>query len=134
MEKKLILAILGGTITMLIIGGILFAGLMGGSMEQWTQENASCLKEMSMIWWLVGSLIASVFMAILIHKFGRTTFLKGAIDGAWITFFMVLWYGVFNASTFTAYGWDWLPFDLLGNMVAGSVAGGVIAWILGKVK
>ena len=40
----------------------------------------------------------------------------------------------FNASTFTAYSWDWLPFDLLGNMVCGSLAGGVIAWILGKVK
>lgn len=134
MEKKLVFSILGGTITMLISGMILFAGLLGGSMEQWTQENAGCLKEMSMIWWVVGSLIGSVFMAILIQKFGRTTFLKGAIDGAWITFFMVLWYGVFNASTFTAYSWDWLPFDVLGNVVCGSLAGGVIAWILGKVK
>ncbi len=134
MEKKFILAVLGATITMMIIGMILFAGLMGGSMEQWMTDNADCLKEMSMIWWVVGSLVASVFMTILLQKFGTQTFLKGAIEGAWITFFMVLGYGILNASTFTAYGWDWLPFDLLGNVVAGSLAGGVIGWIFGKVK
>jgi formate/nitrite transporter FocA (FNT family) len=102
--------------------------------EKWMQDNAACLNEMNPIWWIVSGLVQALFYAILLHKFGVTTFKGGAIAGAWISLLMVLYFGIANASTFKAYTWEWLPIDLAGNIVSGAVAGGVIGWIFGKVK
>lgn len=111
----------------------IFMGLLGGMAEKWQADFTSCLN-MNMVGGMIGSLVLSFFMAILLHRFGVSTFKGGAIAGAWITFLMVLWFGLWNASTFTAYPWSWLPYDVIGNTIVGAVAGGVIGWIYGKVK
>jgi cytochrome b subunit of formate dehydrogenase len=134
MIKKLILGSLGGLVTGSIVSTIIFMGLMGSKVEEWMQENAACLHEMSPVGMIAGSLVLSVFITILLMKFEITTFMEGAKASAWVTFFVILWYGIFNASTFTAYGWDWLPLDVVGNVVTSAFAGGVAGWILGKVK
>ncbi len=134
MEKKIILGTLGGAVASMLVTGIFFAGLLGSTAEKWMQDNAACLKEMNMMWWVAASLVQCLFMAIVIYKFGAGTFRSGIVAGAWITFFITLWYGIYTASTYKAYTWSWLPFDLVGNTIAGAVAGGVIGWIFGKVK
>ncbi|MCB0521678.1 MAG: hypothetical protein H6577_25950 [Lewinellaceae bacterium] len=134
MEKKILFGTLGGFVAGNVIAAAIFMGLMGGMLEKWMADNAACVHEMSMTGGLLGSLVLSLFIAILLHKFGVSTIKSGAIAGAWITFLMVLWYGIWNATTFTAYTWSWLPYDLIGNTVTGAIAGGVIGWIYGKVK
>ncbi|TAK35813.1 MAG: hypothetical protein EPO28_14160 [Saprospiraceae bacterium] len=134
MEKKIILGTLGGTVAGMVVAAAIFMGIFGGKMEKWMADNASCLNDMNPVWWIVGSLVISLFTAILLHRFGVSTFKGGAIAGAWITLFMVLWYDIMTASTFKAFTWDWVPFDVIGNTITGAVAGGVIGWIFGKVK
>ena len=134
MEKKIILGTLGGLVAGMVVAMVIFMGLLGGTVEKWMADNIACLHEMNMTAGIVGSLVQTLFMAILLHKFGINTFKGGAIAGAWITFFMVLWFGIWNASTFKAYGWDWLPYDVIGNTIVGAIAGGVIGLIYGKVK
>ena len=134
MGKKIILGTLGGTVAGMLVAMAVFMGLLGGTMEEWMKDYAGCLKEMNMAAGIAGSLVLSLFMALVLHKFGVSTFKGGAIAGTWITFLMVLWFGIWNASTFTAYTWDWLPLDVIGNTLAGAFGGGVIGWIFGKVK
>ncbi len=134
MEKKIILGTLGGAVTGLLLSMAIFMTLMGGMMEKWLADNAACVHEPNVVWWVVGSLVFSLFITILLYKFGVNTFKGGAVAGAWITFLVMLWFGIFNASSFKAYTWDWLPIDVLVNTVVGAVAGGVIGWIFGKVK
>jgi hypothetical protein len=134
MTKKLILGTLGGLATGMVISGIVFMGLMGNTAKVWMKENADCLNEMNPAWWILAGFVMSLFITILLIKFDVKTFRDGALTTTWITFFVMLWYGIFNASTFTAYTWDWLPLDLIGNMVTGAIAGGVTGWILGKVR
>lgn len=134
MEKKILFGTLGGAVTGMLVAMVLFMGILGGMAEQWMQENAACLKEMNTVAGIGGSLAQALLMALLLHKLGISTFKSGAVAGAWITFLMVLWYGIWNASTFNAYTWDWLPIDVIGNTLAGALAGGVIGWIYGKVK
>lgn len=134
MEKKILFGTLGGLVAGTAVAMAIFMGLLGGMAEQWMAEHGACLKEMNMTGGILGSLFQSLFFAILLHKFGTNNFKSGAIAGAWITLLMVLWYGLWNASTFTAYSWSWLPYDVIGNSIAGSLAGGVIGWIYGKVK
>jgi hypothetical protein len=134
MVKKIIYGTLGGTVAGIIISMIFFMGIYGGMAEQWMQDYAACLKEQNYVWWIIGSLLFSLFLTILLYKFGVSNFKGGAIAGAWIFFLMTLSYGIMNASTYTAYPWSWLPYDILGNVVTGALAGGVVGWILGKVK
>ncbi|MCB9081115.1 MAG: hypothetical protein H6555_05340 [Lewinellaceae bacterium] len=132
MIKKIALATLGGTVVGSLVGGLIFAGLFGQKMEQWMQENAGCLKEMNAMGAIIPSVVISLFVSILLYQMGINNFKRGAIAGAWITFFTVLWFGLWTAATFTAYTWDWLPLDVLGNTATGAIAGGAIGWILGK--
>ncbi|HMQ63084.1 MAG TPA: hypothetical protein PKE06_20540 [Flavilitoribacter sp.] len=134
MEKKIIFGTLGGTVAGMIVAGVIFMGLLGGMTEQWMKDYASCLKEMNFAAGIAGSLVLSFFTAVVLHKFGVSTFKGGAIAGTWITFLIVLWFAIWNASTFTAYTWEWLPIDVIGNTLSGAVGGGVIGWIFGKVK
>lgn len=134
MEKKIIFGTLGGAVIGLLLSMAIFITLMGGMMEKWLADNAACVHEPDMVWWIVGSLVFSLFVTILLHKFGVSTFKGGAVAGAWITFLVMLWYGIFNASSFKAYTWDWMPIDVIVNTVVGAVAGGVIGWIFGKVR
>lgn len=133
MEKKIIFGTLGGFVAGSIVAMAIFMGILGSMAEKWTADNASCLN-MNMVGGMVGSLVLSLLMAIILHKFGISTIKSGAIAGAWITGMIVLWYGIWNASTFTAYTWSWLPYDVVGNAITGAVAGGVIGWIYGKMK
>ena len=134
MEKKILLGTLGGLVAGTVAAMAIFMGILGGMAEQWMAEYASCLKEMSVAGSLMGSVFQALLLAILLHKFGVSTFGAGAVAGAWITVLMVLWFGSWSASTFTAYSWSWLPYDVAGNAIAGALAGGAIGWIYGKVK
>ncbi len=133
MEKKIILGTLGGMVVGTVLAMAIFMGIFGSMYEEWMKEFESCLN-MNWTGSIIASLLFSLIVAILLHKFGVNTFKGGAIAGAWITFLMVLWYGLYNASTYTAYPWSWLPYDVISNTVIGTVAGGVIGWIFGKVK
>jgi hypothetical protein len=134
MEKKIILGTLGGAVTGIVLSMLIFMTLFSGMMEKWMADNAACVLEPNMTWWIVGSLVYSLFITILLHKFGVNTFKGGAIAGAWTTFLIMLWFGIFSASTYKAYTWDWMPIDVSVNTVVGAIAGGVIGWIFGKVK
>jgi hypothetical protein len=109
-------------------------GIFRGLTEQWQAEHGACLKEMNMLFGLLGSLSFSLLMALLFHKLGINTFRSGAITGTWITLLNMLWFGLWNGSTFTAYPWSWLTYDVIGNTIVGAVAGGVVGWIYGKMK
>ncbi len=134
MGKKLILGTLAGTIVGMVFSMAIFMGLMGDMADQWMKDNEGCLKEMSMVWWVIGSVVISLFVTILQIKFGTITFKGGAIAGTWITFFVVLWYAIMSVSTYTAYPLEWMPVDVLVSTLTGTVAGGAIGWVLGRVK
>lgn len=134
MYKKITLATLASAAVGLAVSMLLFVGLFGGDMETWMKENAGCLKEMSMLWWVVGSVVFALFLCLVLYRFGVTTFRQGITHGAWLTLMTALWFGIWNASTYTAYGWDWLPFDVIGNTITGAVAGGVAGWVFGRVR
>jgi hypothetical protein len=134
MGKKLILGTLAGTIAGMVFSMAIFMGLMGDMADQWMKDNEGCVKEMSMAWWVIGSVVISLFLTILLIKFRTTTFKGGAIAGTWITFFVVLWFAILSVSTYTAYPLEWMPIDVLVSTLTGTLSGGAISWVLGKVK
>jgi len=134
MEKKIIFGTLGAWVVGTLVSMAIFMGVLGSQAEQWMATYKDCLNEMNTVWWFVSGLVISLFMAILLHRFGVSTFKGGAIAATWVMFFIVLWVGIMNASTFKAYPWSWLPYDVISNVLTAAIAGGVIGWIYGKVK
>ncbi|RMH15647.1 MAG: hypothetical protein D6698_10930 [Gammaproteobacteria bacterium] len=118
----------------MIVSMAIYLGIFGGMAEEWQATHGACLKEMSMFWWIVATLLWGLLFALLLHKFGISTVKSGAIAGAWIGFLIMLIFGISNASTYTAYPSSWLPYDVIGSTVSTTIAGGVVGWIYGKVK
>ncbi len=134
MEKKILFGTLGGALAGLIASTVIFMGLFGGMAEQWMADNAACLKEMNPAWWPASALAQGLLYALLLHKMGVSTWKGGAMAGAWISLLLFLFIGIAMASTYTAYPWPWLPYDVVGNAIAGAAGGAAIGWIFGKVK
>jgi TRAP-type mannitol/chloroaromatic compound transport system permease large subunit len=137
MEKKILFGTLAGAITGTVAAMAIFMGLLGSMAEKWYAENSACVNAMedAPMWaMIVASLVQGLFLAVLLYRFGVSTFKGGLISGGWITLLMVLWYGLLTYSTFNAYTLSWLPIDVIGNTICGALAGGVIGWVYGKVK
>ncbi len=134
MEKKILFGTLGGALAGFIASMIVFMGIFGGMAEQWMAEHGACLKEMNMVWWVVATLFYGLLYAWLLHKLGADTFKSGALNAMWVALLIGLIMGLSNASTYTAYPWSWLPYDVISNVITTGIAGGVIGWIYGKMK
>lgn len=134
MEKKILFGTLGGAIAGTIVSMAIYLGMFGGMAEQWMAEHGACLKEMNQTWWFVSAIVQGLLFAMLLHRMGIQTAKSGAITGGWIAFLIALFVGIANASTYTAYPWSWLPYDIGANTVISASASAVIGWIYGKVK
>ncbi len=137
MEKKLLFGTLAGAVTLVVLSMAIFMGLLGSTAERWFAENAGCVLSMeeSPLWvWIVATLVQAFFLAYLLHRLGVSTFKGGLVTGAWISFLMMFWYGLWTLSTFKAYTLSWLPIDVIMNTVVGTLTAGVIGLVYGKVK
>lgn len=134
MEKKILFGTLGGAITGTIVSMAIYMGIFGSMAEQWMAEYGACLKEMNPSWWFVSALLQGFLYALLFHKMGINNAKNGAITGAWIAILIASFIGVSMASTYTAYPWSWLPYDIGANGVTSVIAGAVVGWIYSKVK
>ena len=134
MEKKILFGTVGGAVAGTVVSMAIYMGIFGSMAEQWMAEHGACLKEMNPTWWFVSAIVHGFLFALLFHKMGINTAKNGAVTGGWIAFLIATFIGVSMASTYTAYPWSWLPYDILGNSVAGSAAGAAIGWIYSKVK
>ena len=134
MEKKILFGTVGGAVAGTVVSMVIYMGIFGSMAEQWMAEHGACLKEMNPTWWFVSALIQGLLYALLFHKMGINTLKSGAITGAWIAILIAAFIGISMASTYTAYPWNWLPYDILGNTVASAAAGAFIGWIYSKVK
>ena len=134
MEKKILFGTVGGAVAGTVVSMVIYMGIFGSMAEQWMAENGACLKEMNPTWWFVSAIVHGFLFALLFHKMGINTAKNGAVTGGWIAFLIATFFGISMASTYTAYSWDWLPLDILGNTVSSAVAGAAIGWIYNKVK
>lgn len=134
MEKKILFGTIGGAIAGTVVSMAIYMGLFGSMAEQWMTEHGACLKEMNPTWWIVSAIVQGLLYSLLFQKMGIDTPKGGAITGAWVSLLISLFVGISMASTYTAYPWNWLPYDLFGNVAASACAGAVIGWIYGRVK
>ena len=135
MVKRVLLSTLGGAVTTFLFGwlvmGLVFASLMKEMME----TAGSCFTaEPGMVFIALANVTICLLFSLLFVKMNVSTFKSGLLHGAWITFLMIVWYDVWMLATMDFMQPKFMVFDVIGNTIIGTLGGGVIGWILGKVK
>ena len=135
MNKKVIFAALGGTITLFLLGGLVFGLLLQDYMESVMQNMGDCAKSNpSMLNIVLANLSVANLISIVFSKMNVSTFTGGLVNALWIGALIMLWFDLWMITTFQFMTSSLFIFDFISNTSLITLAGGVIGWILGKVK
>ena len=135
MEKKVIFAALGGAIAQFLVGGLVFGLVLKSMMDEMMKALGDCANpNPSMLNILLANLSLSILLAISFSKFNISTFKGGLINGLWMGVLIMFWFDQWMFATFNFMTINLFVFDMISNTLMIALSGGVIGWILGKVK
>ncbi len=135
MEKKVILSTLAGFVTMFLSGWVLFGMILKGQMEKWQTAIGDCGNmEPAFAPMIIAQLALSLLLAILIIRLGKMNFKSGLITAAWVNLLVVIWYDAWMWASFPFMTMELSLYDVIGNVVVGALAGGVIGWVASRIN
>lgn len=135
MYQKITAATLCGALTLFLAGGLIFEVVL----KSWMTENIKAMGDCvnispNMLHIILANLVLALLFSTVLYKFGISTFRSGAIAAAWIAFLLVIWFDVWMFATFHFMTTQMFLMDVVTQTLMGALAGGVIGWVLGKVK
>lgn len=117
------------------MGGFIFAVLLANIMADFMKAFELCAHPEPPVHFIVlANLTTALLYSFIFNRMGINTFQTGLMTGAWISFLLIVWFDFWMLATFKAMNFNMMVFDVIGNTAVGALAGGVIGWILGKVK
>lgn len=135
MVKKLILSTLAGTVVLFLLGGLLFGLLLAAPMAEFMKAFEACAYPQPPVQFIVlANISMAILLSLLLYKLGISTFSGGIKATVWIVFLLMFWFDMWMFATFKAMTLQMSLLDIIGNTTIGALAGGVIGWVLGKVK
>jgi len=135
MGKKVALATLAGFVTLFILGYLVYEVLMKGSMAEMQAAAGACMStEPAYAYIIVATLVQSLLISLVLYKFNATTFQSGLMNSAWVVLLICLWYDIWFLTSMPWFTNNMAIMDVVMNTVQSAIAGGVIGWVLGKVK
>ncbi|MGI9224456.1 MAG: hypothetical protein ACR2QX_08285 [Woeseiaceae bacterium] len=133
MSKRFIVAAVAGSVTMLLVGFLLYGLVFAGLFREGALTIPGVMKQSPEILWIVAGQVGfGILVTLVISWRGTTSFAGGALTGALFGFLMAIGYdfaqyGTSNLWSLTATLLD--PF--ITALMIGS-AGGVIGFVLGR--
>lgn len=88
------------------------------------------------IYWAMAlsNFITALLLALILHKFGVTTFLKGAVAGLWIGLLIELMYDFAMYAQTTMYDMNMIFMYAAMSAIMTALVAGVIGFMLGRGK
>ncbi len=133
MSVRYTLAVLAGSVVMLLVGSILYGVLFAGLFREGAIAGAGVMKQSpDFLWIIVGQLAFAVLLTLIISWRNATSIAAGMWTGAIVGFLMAIGYdfaqyGTTNLWTLTATLVD--PF--ISAVLVGA-GGGVMGFVLGR--
>ncbi len=135
MIKKILLSTLAGAVTLFLLGGLIFGVLLAAPMAEFMKAFEGCAHPVPPMQFIVFANIAmALLLSLILSKLAVSTFSRGLKAAVWVVFLIILWFDMWMFATFSGMTVQMLLFDIIGNTTIGTLAGGVIGWVLGKVK
>jgi hypothetical protein len=135
MGKKIALATLAGFLTLSLLGYVTYELLLKNAMADYAAAFGACMSATpDMTYGFIGIFLQALILTLVLHKFHANTFQAGLIHGAWFTALIVLWYDMWFLASMPPFTPSMIAMDLIPNTILAALAGGVIAWVLGRIK
>lgn len=134
MYKKILLSTLGGAVALFLIGGLVFEVLLKDYSSEMAKSLGSAANtNPSVIVIALAQTSIALLLSILFYKLKINLFSSGLLNGAWIMFLIMLWFDFWMFATFNFMTTNLMLVDVVSNTAFGAIAGGVIAFIQGKI-
>ena len=133
MSSRFITAAAAGSVTMLLVGFLLYGIVFAGLFQEGALRIPGVMKQSPVILWIVAGQVGfGILVTLVVSWRGATSFTDGARTGAIFGFLMAIGYdfaqyGTSNLWTLTA-----TLLDPLITAVLVASAGGVIGFVLGR--
>ncbi len=133
MSKRFIIAVAAGSVTMLLIGFLLYGVVFAGLFREGALTIPGVMKQKpEIIWVLVGQVGFGILVTLIVSWRGATSFANGAWTGAIFGFLMAIGYDFAQYGTSNLWTLKATLFDPFITAVLVGSAGGVIGFVLGR--
>lgn len=135
MNKRTVLAAIGGAVALFLLGGLIFGLLLKNYMDKIIQSMGDCGNPNPSMFTIFGAnLVLSVLLTFFLSLRNVTTFSSGLINGALFGALIMLWFDQWMLASFQFMNMNLFAFDFISNTTLIALGGGVVGLILGKVK
>lgn len=133
MPKRFITAVIAGSITMLLVGFLLYGILFAGLFREGALTMPGVMKQKPDILWVVAGQIGfGILVTLIVSWRGATSFANGASTGAILGFLMAIGYDFAQYGTSNLWTLKATLFDPFITAALVGSAGGVIGFVLGR--
>ena len=133
MSKRFIIAATAGSITMLLVGFLLYGFVFAGLFREGALTMPGVMKQPPVILWVVAGQVGfGILVTLVISWRGATSFASGAWTGALFGFLMAIGYDFAQYGTSNLWSLKATLLDPFITAVLVASAGGVIGFVLGR--
>ncbi len=132
MSKRFIIAVAAGSVTMLLVGLLLYGIVFAGLFREGALTIPGVMKQKPEVLWVVAGQVGfGILITLIVSWRGATSFAKGALTGAIFGFLMAIGYDFAQYGTSNLWTLKATLFDPFITAVLVGSAGGVIGFVLG---
>ena len=133
MSKRFIAAVAAGSVTMLLVGFLLYGIVFAGLFREGALMIPGVMKpEPEILWILAGQVGFGILLTLIVSWRGATSFVDGARTGAIFGFLMAVGYDFAQYGTSNLWTLEATLVDPFITAVLVGSAGGVIGLVLGR--
>ena len=133
MDRRFVLAVLAGSLTMLLVGFLLYAVVFADLFKQGAITLPGVMKdEPAVLWILIGQLAFGLLVTLVVSWRGTTSLAGGASTGALLGFLMAIGYDFAQYGTSNLWSMQATLLDPLITAALVGSGGAAIGYILGR--
>ena len=133
MSKRFIAAVAAGSVTMLLVGFLLYGIVFAGLFREGALTIPGVMKqEPEILWIIAGQIGFGILVTLIVSWRGATSFANGAWTGAIFGFLMAIGYDFAQYGTSNLWTLKATLFDPFITAVLVGSAGGAIGFVLGR--
>lgn len=135
MSTKYIYSVIGSFFTMFILGYLLYEVILSSYFAEMMQSMGDCIiKDPPVLAIILAHILLSIILTNILIKSGTNSFKSGVINSILFAVLLILWYDMWMFASFSFMTITIMIVDVLVNGLIIILAGGVIGFVLGKVK
>ncbi|HEY2866047.1 MAG TPA: hypothetical protein VGJ02_03050 [Pyrinomonadaceae bacterium] len=137
MNTRIVVATVAGGAALFLLGFLVYGLLLEGWMRSQMIEYKGLMNETpNFVTLIIANIVWALLVALIFDRWASiSTFVGGLIGGAMISFLMILYFDLMNASFMNLFtGSTALFVDVIAFTVIGAISGGVVAAVLGMMN